>query len=136
MELDSSVPIADQCRVFRMIRPDWIKDGENGLKRPKSQAFSNSSDDGAMSVFLEDGLAHAGFTLDDVLYHERWRGTPYGVWSFSAKFLRADLGQLIIRDPVPDIPGHGAVSHPGSNRRPDAVRAKMARCGEWARIPQ
>lgn len=134
MELDPSVPIKDDCLVYRLIRPDWIKVGVDGRLRPKSQAFSNSSEDGTMSVFLADGIEFAGLSLDDILGHEMWRGTAYSCWQLPAGLLRVDLGQTIVRDPIPEIFGHGAVSHPGANRRPDGVRAKMALLGCWAHL--
>jgi hypothetical protein len=109
-----------------LIRPDWVK-SEDGKERPSSQAFSNSKEDGSMSVFLEDQIAAEGSTIEDILKKQ----PGYRACWWTAKELRNEFGQVIAREPVDDFPGHGGVKHTTGTSRPGSVRTKMAIKARW-----
>src|SRR5262249_7478461 len=113
----------DGCLLYRMIRPDWVvPDGS----RPKSQAFSDHPQDGALSAFLSDEMEAAGKTVADL--RKLWPG--YLVCSITVGEVRA-LGQAIERQPIDEFPGHAAVRDL-SGRRSAGTRVKLAKAVRWS----
>ena len=54
------LPIDETQRVYRLVKAEDVMRVGNGGSRPKSSAFSDSSSDGAMSVFLGKVVEDAG----------------------------------------------------------------------------
>jgi hypothetical protein len=112
--------ISDECRAFRLIRPEWMKT-DLTPPRPSSQAFQDRAESGAMSVYLEDEILSAGLKVSDL--QQRWEG--YRIVHLIVKQLRDDFGQEVVRDPQPDFPGHALVRDP-SGKRSAGKRSRMA----------
>lgn len=115
---------ADECRVFRLIRTDWVVDGA----RPSSQAFADHRESGKMSVYLEDEITAAGFSPNDLTltvpeYHD------YLVCWWTAGVVRA-LGQVIERDPNLHFPGHALIADE-KGKRSAGTRKKLATAAQW-----
>jgi hypothetical protein len=116
-----SVP-SDECLVYRLIKPEWVTpDGS----RPKSQAFSDHRDDGALSVFLSDEMDAEGKTVADL----RKLMPGYSVCGASVAEFRA-LRQTITRDPTDLFPGHAAVRDV-TGKRSGGTRSKLAKVVRW-----
>lgn len=128
--LGSEVPIDDKCRVFRMIRPDWITPIEGNGQRPSSQSFTDGNDDGKMSVFIEDEILAAGHKATDLRDLEEFPGYLTCWWE--CRFLR-ELAQTIVRDPVEFFPGHGLVSDSNGSRTL-SVRRRLAKSAKWLEL--
>jgi len=118
---------SDDCRAFRLIRPDWVMDDE-GVKRPTSQAFADSAEDGKLSVFLEDEIRAAGKSPEDLLGLAEF--PRYRLCWIRVGALRS-LDQLIERDPQPIFPGHALVSNVNKGRRSTGTRRKIAFAVRW-----
>src|SRR5258708_40112160 len=92
--------------------------------RPSSAAFQDRSETGAMSVYLQDEIEHAGYVPRDLL--KRWAG--YWIYSLTVGQLRDEFGQDVSRDPMPDFPGHALVRD-ATGKRTQGKRTRMAeRC--------
>jgi hypothetical protein len=118
---------SDECRAFRLIRPDWVRE-DQGVERPTSQAFTDSAEDGKLSVFLEDEIRAARKSPGCLLGLPEFPG--YRLCWIRVGALRS-LDQLIERDPQPIFPGHALVSNVNKGKRPLTTRRKIAIAVEW-----
>ena len=118
--------ISDHIRVFRVIRRTDVVTLDDGGTRPQSCCFSDHSDDGAMSVYLEDDIMSAGKKPEDLL--QLW-GSSYQLCYHTAKQYR-ELGQIITRAPNETFPGHANVSDV-TGKRTAARKSKLARSAAW-----
>ena len=113
---------SDECLVYRLIKPEWIApDGT----RPKSQAFSDHPEDGALSVFLSDEMEAGGKTVSDL----KQLMPGYSVCGATVAEFRT-LGQVIVRDPIDVFPGHAAVRDV-TGKRSGGARSKLAKTVRW-----
>jgi hypothetical protein len=125
--LGEEVLIEDECRIFRMVRQDRVTPGEGGGIRPSSQAFTDSDDDGKMSVFIEDEILAEGYKPADLLNLDQFPGYMACWWE--ARTLRALL-QEIERDPIDFFPGHGLVGDTRGTRSL-GTRRQLAKAAHW-----
>lgn len=117
--------IPDDCVVYRLIKPEWVKETDQG-ERPSSQAFTNTREDARMSIYLKDTMDNEGKKIEDLLEQ---RPGYRAVW-FYASELR-ELGQEIARDDQLDFPGHALVEHLGGRNRSQSVRTKLSEKARW-----
>lgn len=118
---DSS--ISDDADLWRRIPPEMIIFDENlGDYRPTSQAFSDGSGGGSMSVYLGPEVRASGRSPEQVL-----KAFPgYALAVFSAGLARKH-GQGVRRDPLPEEPAHALVV----GRKTKAVQKAFARESRW-----
>ncbi|MFG1643802.1 hypothetical protein ACGFMK_26215 [Amycolatopsis sp. NPDC049252] len=126
MPEDEPKEVPDDCRVFRVVHRDWVKEVD-GEERPSSQAFQNHRDDGLMSVYVEEDWEDTDLAVENLI--KRW-GEDYRVCWLRAGDIR-ELGEKVYRAPNDEFPGHGAVEHPGSRNRPQGVKSRMAKKAQW-----
>lgn len=126
-------PVAVDCRAYRLIRAEWVMSADvDGVVRPSSQSFTDSSIDGFMSVFLSDEMELDGKTVDDLL--KCYPAYPYCCWWTAVEL--GELGQVVVRQKVEDFPGHAGVRSTDGSRRTQSVRRRMATAATWHQIPQ
>jgi len=119
-ELNAPTPIHDECRAFRLVRPDWVK-RDLDPPRPSSVAFQDRRETGAMSVYLEDEILTAGRSISEL--QKAWHG--YWVFYLTVRQLRGDFGQIVTRDHQDSFPGHALVKDP-TGKRSQGKKSKMA----------
>lgn len=125
----TSRPIPAECRVHRLIKGAWVKPAEFGDgDRPTSQSFSDSDEDGCMSVFLADDMDRAGVTVVDLL--KCFPEYEY-CCSWTVKQLN-DLGETVVRQPIDEFPGHAGVARSTGGSRGAKARRRLAVQAEWS----
>lgn len=113
------------------MRPDAIKENEDGSQRPQSGVFSDHKTDGAMSVFLEDEIVAEGQQPEDLF---DIFGPTYEVcWHYADEYF--DLGQRIERAKEEIFPGHANVTD-SSGKRSAASKSKLALSARWLERPE
>jgi hypothetical protein len=117
------VTISAEEPLLRRVRPGWIiPDHNRGRWRPSKAAFQNSDDGSPMSVHLASVLQAAGLPLTAALAgHD-----GYGLVSLTAGLVRS-LGQIVVRDPLPNDPAHGLVV----GNKTESRRKNMMEGCEW-----
>ena len=114
--------ILDDDNIWRRIHPKQIIIDNDGVRRPSSSAFEDSSNGTPMSAIWEKLHRELGLNEFDAL---KERGT-FSLVSFKAKLAR-QLGQGIQRDPIDDAPAHVLVFGP----KTQSVRRQLASGSEW-----
>jgi hypothetical protein len=113
-------------RVFRLIRRDHVVPLEHGGTRPQSGEFSDSSYDGAMSVFVEDWIVARGETVAGL--RAKFPGRRVS-WMRVREY--TELNQVIGNEPQDDFfPGHAGVRDLGG-KRSAGTKTKMAVQSRW-----
>jgi hypothetical protein len=129
--LDS--PVDDEVRLFRRITEHHLVAAptEPLGRRISSAAFQPSTEDGGISVSIEDTMDALGITTDDLMALD---SAALGLSYVIAGQVRApDIGKDVERKPTADDPSHGNLVGPDSTGR----RRKLARIaqGQWAIEP-
>src|SRR5882724_4978871 len=120
--------ILDEADLYRRIPPNQIVRDENqGILRPSSQAFEDSRDGTPMSVVLADVLSAAGRAPESVLI----RLEGFALASITAGLAR-DCGQGVARDPTDDEPAHALVF----GKKTGSVRGRLAKECRWVIEPE
>jgi len=120
--------LAGTCRVFRVIRAEEVMPDADGRERPKSSCFSDSREDRAMSVFLEDDLLAAGITDPGLLLAHFSAGSRLSWLPLS---MYREEQQIVTRAPIPEVAGHALVRTPGGRRRSSGVRTRLAKASRF-----
>lgn len=117
--------IQDDIILWRRItKVQCIDDQNRGGKRPSSAAFYDHPNGTPMSVALEDVFFMK--TSRDPNDYIKGYENVVALASFTAGFAR-ELGQKIIRTPLPEEPAHAEV--PG--KKTGSVRKKFAKKAQW-----
>jgi len=109
-----------------MIRVSNVVNLEDGRLRPQSSEFSDSREDGAMSVFVEDWVLAANETLESLL--RRFPGSRMS-WLYASEYQKEN--QVVEAAPQDDFfPGHAVVRDRGG-KRSAGTRTRLARASQW-----
>ena len=108
----------------RITKVQCVDDKNRGGKRPSSAAFNNHPNGTPMSVALADVFFKE--TSNDPNDYIKGHDNVVALTSFTAGFAR-ELGQKIIRTPLPEEPAHAEV--PG--KKTDSVRKQFAKKAQW-----
>jgi hypothetical protein len=128
-DLSDDGSIADQEQLWRRIPPRWwVKDEQLGRLRPSSAAFTNDPDGSPMSIQIASVLAANGLGPGHVLAGPQHRG--FALASVTAGSVR-QLGQGVMRTPLPGDPAHGEVL----GHKPKRVQKALARQAMWVVPP-
>jgi len=112
---DASIP--DSTVLWRRINPNWwVRDESEAGRRLSSQAFHNSPDGTGTSVMIAHETTEAAVL----------RGyEDYGLAALPARLPR-DLGQAVVRVPLPDMPAHAQIEGHKSHSVKKALAAGCA----------
>jgi hypothetical protein len=119
--------IADEAPIWRRIPPWHVVFDENSRRfRPSSAAFEDHPNGTPMSVLLGEEVLNSGRSPESVLtaYED------FSLVSFSAQLAR-EIGQGIIRKPIPDEPAHAEVF----GKKTASVKKAFSRRCEWVLPP-
>lgn len=118
---DPTIP--DNAPLWRRIPPHhFVADPDTGQLRPSSAAFEDHPNGSPMSVVLGAEARGPSAVLADHL--------GFGLAAITAGLAR-ELGQIVVRDPLPDEPAHALVV--GSKTK--SLRRRMALASTWVVEP-
>ncbi len=126
-------PVDDSVRLFRRITKHHLKPAPDELLgvRVASTAFQPSSQDGGISINLEDTMIKCEITVEDLM---DLPPDALGLSHVTAGQVRAPaIGKDVARDQLPDDPSHGNIVGPDSLGRQRAL-ARLA-TAQWVIEP-